>query len=153
MEADRQGFLTTRFGHIRRFYDVFQRRPVADNYQARGNDKILVNGTTGQRWLLRPGDDAEAVTSYRPSADAFGIKRMTMVALRERGWDTRYGLLNEIHDALIFETSEVDRCREDVGGLMIAPSPYLMDPVVAPGGLWCGVSTAVGADMDSFEEL
>jgi hypothetical protein len=31
---------------------------------------------------------------------------------------------------------------------MEAPSPWLKDPVVAPGGLWAGVDIAVGLNWD-----
>lgn len=155
LEADRLTQLMTRFGFVRRFYDVYQRKPVADNYQARGNERIYQNGKTGQKWLLKPGDDHEACIALRPANDAFGIKRMVMVQLMEEGLDERFGLINEIHDALVFDcdAAREAECVERVTKIMTAPCPYLKDPVVAPEGLWCGVSLAIGTNWDNFEEL
>lgn len=155
LEADQQHQLVSRYGYVRRFWDVYQRKPVLDNYQSRRGDRIYTHPTSGMRWLLKPGDDHEAVVAFRPANDAFGIKRERMVMLSEAGWDDEYGLINEVHDSLNFEVEnrKVDNCISDVSGLMTQPSKYLIDPVVAPSGLWCGVSVAVGEDMDCCKEL
>lgn len=155
LEADKLTYLATRYGFVRRFFDVFQRKPVADNYQPRGNERLFVNGSTGQKWLLKPGDDAEACVAFRPANDAFGIKRERLVMLREREWDEKYCLISETHDDFRFECEDhlLDEMIPNVQGLMEQPSQYLVDPIVAPGGLWCGVEAAVGKDWDSLEKI
>lgn len=154
MEADNLGYLTSRYGFVRRFYDVYQRRPVADNYQPRGNDKIYQNAK-GQKWLLKPGDDHEAVVAFRPANDAFGIKRHCLVRFKEEEIDEKYNLISETHDDARFECPDslVDEMIPTVQAIMESKSSYLIDPIVAPDGLWCGVDVAVGQDWDSLEKI
>jgi uracil-DNA glycosylase family 4 len=153
-EADHAHQLVTRFGHVRRFWDVYQRKPVADNYQPRGDERVY-QGSDGLRWLLKPGDDHEAVVAYLPNADAYGIKRQVLVELGDRGWDERYGLLNDVHDALYFEceSERSESLLADVKPLMEQKCKYLVDPVVAPDGLWCGVEAASGTDWAKWEKV
>lgn len=154
MKADQDHQLITRFGHVRRFWDVYHRRPVADNYQPRGEERVWTH-KSGQRWLLVPGDDHEAVTAYLPNANAYGIKRHTLVQIGERGWDSQYGLLADVHDALYFECryDRVDSLLQDVKPLMEAKCQSLTDPVTAPNGLWCEVEAEIGTDWDHWEKL
>jgi len=154
MRADVDHQLITRFGHIRRFWDVYHRRPVAENYQPRGEERVWTH-KSGQRWLLVPGDDHEAVTAYLPNANAYGIKRKTLVEIGERGWDERYGLLADVHDALYFEcpVERLDNLLADVKPLMEAPCTILTDPVTAPEGLWCEVEAEISQDWDHWEKI
>lgn len=154
MKADQDHQLITRFGHVRRFWDVYHRRPVADNYQPRREERVWTH-KSGQRWLLIPGDDHEAVTAYLPNANAYGIKRQTLVQIGERGWDSQYGLLADVHDALYFECryDRVDSLLQDVKPLMEAKCQILTDPVTAPDGLWCEVEAEIGTDWDHWEKL
>lgn len=155
LEADTRAALVSRFGSIRRFFDVFHRRPVADNYQPRFGQRVWVNKTTGQKWALTPGDDHEAAIAFHIQADALGIKRETMVRLGEAGLDEEYGLIDEIHDDLRFEceVGKLDRMIPDVKARMESPSPKLIDPEVAPGGLWVGVDVAVGNSWADLEKI
>lgn len=154
LEGDEHAALITRHGYVRRFWDVYARRPVADNYQPRGNETVMMD-RWGRRWKLNPGDDHEAVVAYRPANDAFGIKRAVMVEIGEKGLDEKYGLINEIHDALDFECPDnlVDECIVTIKKIMEQPSKILVDPVVAPEGLWCAVDVKVGTDMDNLKKV
>ncbi len=154
LRADVDHQLVTRFGHVRRFWDVYHRRPVAENYQPRGEERVWTH-RDGQRWLLVPGDDHEAVTAYLPNANAYGIKRRTLVEIGERGWDERYGLLADVHDALYFEclNERLDNLLSDVKPLMEAKCPILTDPVTAPDGLWCEVEAEWSQDWDHWEKI
>jgi hypothetical protein len=154
LEADRNHVLLTRFGYPRWFWDVYHWRPVKDNYQERGSERCFYDAR-GQKWSSRPGDDHEACIAFRPANDAFGIKRAAMVKLREREWDARYGLVNEIHDALVFDCARSleDECLANVSALMTAPCPYLVDAQVAHEGLHSGVSIARGPNMADLEEV
>lgn len=156
LKADADHQLITRFGHVRRFWDVYHRRPVADNYQPRGEERVWTHAS-GQRWLLIPGDDHEAVTAYLPNANAYGIKRRALVEIGERGWDEKYGLLADVHDALYFECPPEleDSLLTDVKPLLEAPCPLLVDAVTAPEGLWCEVEAdrSRNGDWDSWEKI
>jgi hypothetical protein len=149
LEADSNACLLTRYGYVRRFWDVFTRKIVAANFQPR-RGQLVLDGPQGRKWLLGPGDDHEACVAYRPANDAFGIKRATMVEIGDQGWDERFGLINEIHDDLLFECpgERLDEMIPAVKGLMERPSPYLVDSLVAPQGLWCGVEVQIGRNWD-----
>ncbi len=154
LQADQQHCLISRYGYVRRFWDVFQRRPVSGDYQPRNGDRVF-EGKDGRRWLLKPGDDHESVVAFLPSNNAFGIKREFLVRLGEQGLDEKYGLICDVHDDARFEceTRLVDEAVPTIKGLMTRPSEYLIDPVVAPEGLWCGVDAYRGADWDSLEKI
>jgi hypothetical protein len=149
LQADRQAYLISRYGYIRWFWDVFARRPVGANYQPKPGQQVIEAGN-GRRWLLAPGDDHEAAISYLIQNDAFGIKRGAMVKIGDLGLDSKYGLITEIHDSLVFDCPGhlEDECVQMVKAIMEAPSPYLRDPYVAPDGLWAGVEIKRGRNWD-----
>lgn len=127
-EGHRRGMLDTKHGYMRWFPDVYHPDPK-------------------NRERLVPGADAEKVIAFRPANDAFGHVCDVEIELGERGWDEKYWLINDIHDALIFDCPNryVDECLENVGWLMVQPSKVLVNDAV-PGGLWCGIEAAVGKE-------
>jgi len=92
------------------------------------------------------GDDAEAALCFFTQNDAHGELKDRILAIAEHGLDERYGLLNCIHDSLIFECPSelVLDCRDQVREIMEAPSKILIDPVVAPRGLSVEVEVVAG---------
>ena len=148
MKADQDHKLVSRHGFVRYFWDVFDRRPVAENYQPRGSERVMQNGQ-GRRWLLKPGGDAEAAIAFLPANDAFGMIRSRMVELGRDGLDEKYRLVNQIHDSLVFDCPGKfeDECVETVRGILERPSEVLVDPVVAPGGLSCSVEAKRGPSL------
>lgn len=152
--ADRQGLLIARHGFVRRFYDVLQRKPLAENYQTRNGDRMYTD-RNGQRWKMSPGDDAEAAIAFLPANDAFGTIRQAMVRLHESGQAERFGLINQIHDSLIFDCPKelLDGCIWEVKEEMERPNPLLRDPEVAPEGLVCRVDVKAGRDLASMEKI
>lgn len=154
MKADEDHQLLSRYGYVRHFWDVFHRKPVAENYQPRGGERVWMH-KSGQRWLLKPGDDHESCIAFLPANDAFGMIRSRMVELHREGLDDRFGLMNQIHDSLVFDCSGelVEECLHEVRARLQAPSAVLVDPDVAPGGLWCAVEAKVGQDLAGMEEV
>lgn len=86
--------------------------------------------------------------AYLPANDAHGMLRLKLLEMEEKGWLDRFGLVNVIHDALLFHCPVplVDECASEVKGLMEAPVAQLADAQVAPEGFWCGVEVSVGED-------
>jgi uracil-DNA glycosylase family 4 len=154
LEADRNHCLTSRYGYIRRFWEVFSHRRVQDNYEARMGEHIYLDGK-GNRWVKKPGADHEAVVAFRPANSAFGMKRQALVKLGEQGLDVRYGLISETHDDFRFEcpVELIEEMVPVVKGIMEEKSSYLIDPVVAPDGLWCETDLGIGKDWDSLEKV
>jgi len=133
--AHRQHYLMSRYGFIRWFWNVMQWNALRQQHEA--------------------GPDSEAAISHYVQNDAFGMMRDVMLEMRELGWDERYGLSNQIHDSLVFDcpSNLVDECISNIKPLMERPSPMLVDPVVAPGGLACDVEVKVGKSAGEMEEI
>jgi DNA polymerase len=133
--AHRQHYLLSRYGYIRWFWNVLQWN------------------SNWQRW--EPGPDSESAISHFVQNDAFGMMYDVMLELGEKGLDERFGLILNMHDALIFECSEaiVDECVTTVTELMERPSRVLVDPKVAPSGLACKVETKVGVNLGEMSEI
>ena len=154
MRADVDHQLVSRYGYVRRFWDVYHRRPVAENYQPRGRERVWTH-KSGQRWLLMRGDDAEAAIAFLPANDAFGMIRSRMVALGEDGLDERFGLINQIHDSLVFDCPPryEEECIHTVQEILERPSEVLVDPEVAPNGLACAVEVKRGRSLAEMVEV
>lgn len=140
--AHSQGYLISRWGFIRWFWEVMRYDPRKWN-----------SGGTRGDWV--PGEDSEAAIAFLPANDAFGHIRTNMVTLRAQGLDEQYGLMNNVHDDLRFHAPDqwVEECVHRVGEIMRAPSAMLMDPVVAPRGLICDVEVSVGPHLAAMHTV
>jgi len=129
-KANDQGYLISRHGYIRYFWEVFRER----------NDG----------WT--PGDDSEAAVAFLPANDAFGEIKDRMLTIAERGLDERYGLINNVHDSLLFECPDplVEEAVGTIKPLMESRSQVLISPKVAPLGLSVEVDVQAGRDWASL---
>ena len=132
-QAHDQGYLISRHGYIRYFWEVYR----------------WANGD----WTH--GDDHEAALCFFTQNDAHGELKDRMVTIAERGLDERYGMLNCIHDSIIFECPNalVDECHHEIKAIMEAPSVVLVDPVVAPRGLSVEVDVQAGPSWGEMKGL
>ena len=132
-KAHDQGYLISRHGYIRYFWEV--------------------NRWQGGEW--RHGDDREAALCFFTQNDAHGELKDRILTLAERGLDERYGLLNCIHDSLMFECpiDLVEECRYTVKEIMEFPSTVLIDPVSAPNGLSVEVEAKGGPSWATMKNL
>lgn len=103
----------------------------------------------------KSGPDAQKAIAFLPANDAFCHIKGAMLALEDAGMNERYGLIDQIHDDLTFDCPEglVEECLTNVRREMEHPSDVLIDPVVAPGGLWCGVDAKVGRNLGEMEDV
>jgi DNA polymerase family A len=133
-KAHEQGYLISRHGYIRYFWEVFR-------YAGPG------------KWSH--GDDHEAALCFYTQNDAHGELKDRILAIADRGLDEKYGLLNTIHDSLIFECPNalVEECHHEVKSIMEAPSTVLIDPVVAPQGLSVEVDVQAGPTWAAMKGL
>lgn len=133
-KAAEEGRLVGRFGAIRHFYDV--------QHWDRGQ----------QKWS--GGDQAEAAIAFLPAANAFGMIRWAMLRLRERGLDTRYELINTIHDSLTLHPfiEEAQEAIDQFRPIMESPCPMMIYPGVTGGeGLSVEVESGIGNSMDEVK--
>lgn len=135
LQAHTKGFLTTEFGTMRYFWDVF-------HWDSKKGCNVQ-------------GKDYEAAVAYRPASIAFGMKKDAMLRLEEKGAMDRFGFNLDKHDALWFECPNnlVDECVWTIQNEMQQPCPLLKDPVLAPDGLWCEVEVKVGPNARDLEEV
>lgn len=107
-----------------------------------------------QKYMEVPGEDSEATVAFRPANNAFGMKKDAMLVIDETGLAEKYGLVNEIHDAFLFECDEAlqEECIVEVKRVMEARSKVLVHPV-SEGGLWCEVSASAGPSWAEMRDL
>lgn len=134
MKAHEQGYLMSRAGCIRWFWEVFK-----------WDGSKLVPG----------GDDSESAVAFLPANDAFCHIKDAMLRLEQGGHLERFGLINQIHDDLMFlcPDESVDEAIATVTVEMERPSATLIDPVVAPEGLVVEVGIAKGKRWDLMAKV
>jgi len=123
-KAMMQTYLISRHGYIRWFFDVL-------------------------------GADAEACIAFLPANDAFGTIKDKMRMLEWQGWNERARLVNQIHDALVYDMPNklIDEAVPAIKQILELPDPLLVDPVVAPEGLWIAVDVSIGDPWSKMEEI
>lgn len=154
--AHKQNYITSRWGYIRRFYDVFQW------------DSNKWNQYTGSMGDFVHGDDFEAVIAFLPANDAFGMLRETLLRLAGYRSDVeeepnrvaedlleKYGFCNTIHDSVQFHCRKelVDACLEDVTREMKKPCKRLADSEMCPEGFWVDCEASIGDDWSVMEKI
>jgi DNA polymerase family A len=134
MRAHEQGYLMSRAGCIRWFWEVFK-----------WDGSKLVPG----------GDDSEAAVAFLPANSAFCHIKDSMLRLEKRGLLERFGLINQIHDDLMFLCPDplVEEAVSIVREEMERPSEILIDPVVAPKGLSVEVGVSNGKRWDLMRKV
>lgn len=166
--AHKQQYLVSRYGYIRRFYDVFKWDST------KFDPKTMTNGA------MVNGDDYEACVAFRPANNAFGMLKEEMLRLAGYRVDPpsnapldwyestiwqeylaakrqinqrvsenlleKYGFCNQIHDSLFFHCEDrfVDECYDNVLKVMREPSMVLVDPEMAPNGLFVDADAQIG---------
>jgi uracil-DNA glycosylase len=132
--AHSQKCLVSKFGYVRRFWEAMKW-------------DSQVGG-----WIK--GAQAEQAMAFLPANDAFGHKKEAMLTLRSLGLDEKYGLINEIHDSLVFCCLDrfAEECCYDVKRIMEAPSKVLVSPEV-PDGLAVEVEIKMGRNWAEMEEI
>jgi hypothetical protein len=130
-QAHEQGYLTSRYGYIRYFWEVMRWK--------------------GGTWS-NGGEDSEAAIAFLPANDAFGHMRYCMLQIRRLGLDARYGLINNVHDSLVFECPEslLDEAMQ-VKVIMEEPSKVLVNSI-CPNGLAVEVDVQVGRNWASYNK-
>ena len=134
-QAHEQTYLRSPFGHIRRFYEVF----VWDYKKS----------------AYKNGDQAEEAVAFLPANMAFGVMRSKKRDFARLGLDSKYGLINEVHDAWwwCFPREMLDEHVAEMRPVIEAPEPTLRHPTLAPDGLWCATECKYGPNLAEMEEV
>ena len=132
---------------IRRFWSVYENKPVKLTYKVKRGERIFVDGR-GQHWKVGHGSDAEAAIAFYVQNLSHGHMKENMLTIDERGWADRFGLCNTVHDALWF------CCREELAEhayAMIKPQMETRSAIlrneIEPEGFWCAVEATIGKSM------
>jgi len=136
---------------IRRFWSVYENKPVTDAYRPKKGEKVFVDSQK-QYWKVGHGSDAEAAISFYVQNSAHGHMKENMLAIDDAGWLERYGMCNTVHDAFWFCCPKelAEECYVNVKPQMEAPSTVLKNPVM-PEGFWCAVDATIGPTMRSAD--
>ena len=134
--AAEQKFLQSRYGALRRFYDV-------------------------ERWdrtrqKMVGGDQAESAVAFCPAANAFGYMRAAMLRIHAKGWDERYQMINSIHDSLVFHCPNalVEECVHNITHELQTPAKEMIfKGVTGPEGLSVEAEPSVGLNQAEMEEV
>ena len=151
--AHKQMYLISRWGYIRRFFDVFKWEP---------NKWNQFSGSMGD-W--GHGDDFEAAVAFLPANDAFGMLKEEMLRLggypqgymlgatkESEDLLKKYNFINQIHDSLIFhpEVNQVDKCLEEALIEMRKPCPVLYWKGMEDAGLSGWTKDGLMVDAEAF---
>jgi len=133
-QAAEDGFLMSKYGAIRRFYDVRRWSP---------KDQRMIGG-----------DQAEAAIAFLPAANAFGYIRDVQLRLEKLGYLERWEMVNSVYDSLQMHplAEEVEECVGKISPVMEEPSKVLVYPIV-PLGLSVEAEASVGPDLAHMEEV
>lgn len=129
-KAQEEKILLSRFGAIRRFYDVTR--------WDRKQQKFV------------GGDQGEAAIAFLPAANAFGMIRWVMLNMDAVGVLEKYELINTTHDSLKFNCPDslVEDCITTVRPLMEAACPAMIYPkVTGSEGLSVEADSAMGKSV------
>lgn len=133
-QAADEGFLLSKYGAIRRFYDV-------------------------ERWShkdqrMMGGDQAEQAIAFLPASNAFGYMRDVQLELDGLGYLDRFEMINSVYDSIQIHplANEVEEAVELIRPFMERPSKVLVYPV-CPNGLSVEVDASVGPNLDEMEEI
>ncbi len=131
--AHNRKFLLNRHGYIRWFWDVY-------HWDAKRGQRVA-------------GEDAESAIAFNPACDAHGHIKDAALRLEAQGLNDKYGLINIVHDALVYECPDkfVDEALSVVKVEMERPSEVLVDPEVAPCGLVVAVDCKIGESLGDME--
>lgn len=163
--ADRQTYLISRYGYVRRFFNVYDWRLLKTARAPKGDEKLIK--TKAGYWLRKSGDSANEAIAYLPSNDAFGKKKEAIrdfaypekdgiiqkIGDHEFGYIDEFGCVNDLHDDLTWETEEskVEEACEIIREVMQRPARYLVNSL-APLGLSTAVEIKVGKNWDDFND-
>lgn len=174
-EADRLGYLLTRYGYIRWFNDVFDWRLLTkgDPRALKLGERIVTKN--GRRYHVKLGQDSNSAIAFRAANDAFGKKKESMRDLwyyendgiiksfiseeirnqyGNQNLIKSLGLINEIHDDLLFEIPE-EKAKDAALILyeaMTRPAKFLKNSV-EPNGLTTSVEIKIGKNWAPFHEI
>lgn len=128
--AHQQGFLRSKFGCVRYFWEVYKR----------------YNGG----WVS--GESSEECIAYLLSNHAHCHMRERVIEMDDKGLLELFGLVNIIHDETVFICRDelVDRCLVEIPEIMSRASETIKHPIVAPNGLSIEVDSAVGQNWAAY---
>lgn len=153
--ADRDTYLLTRYGYIRRFYDIYDYR-LLKGPRSPKEGEIIFRNKKNEWWSRRDGGSAKEAIAYRPANDAFGKKKEAMRDF----WNhpngnlcKAFGLINDIHDDLMWECEDslVKEAIPIIVNVMESPARYLKSEL-CPNGLVTKVEVKTGRNWAPFND-
>lgn len=150
--AHKQTYLVSRYGYIRRFWDIYDFRLLSGYRPPNSEYEKILKTKDGKYWSRTDGTQKKEAIAYLPANNAFGKKKEAMRDLEELGMLEKYGLINEIHDDLMFECPNefVDECVVNVSKIMQAPARHIITDLF-PAGVACMTEVKIGSTWANME--
>lgn len=139
-QAHEQGYLISRYGCIRWFWEVFK---WSNGAWEHGEEQEAAKSFIGQN------------TAHCYLKDAMIRLNGDVNSLYDLGWNHSANLINPIHDALMFECPDelLEQACVEIPAEMSRPSIVLTDPIIAPNGLSIEVDVKIGKSWDQMRGL
>lgn len=136
-EAFYKKYLMNEFGFIQYFYDIY---------------KFTYNKHTCS-WERKESEGAREPIAFRVQSPSFGMIQVEMLEMGRRGVLEEHNFVNTIHDSVIFmpEVGKVEKCMEEVMGVMNAPCRYLVNDATGEEGLVVKVEASMGRNWRAWD--
>lgn len=152
--AAEQTFLISRYGYIRRFWDVYDWRLLKEYHAPKSEYEKIFKGKNGKYWSRTEGTQIKEAVAFLPANHAFGKKKEAMRELEEVGLLEKYRLILDNHDELLFEIRDnlIDEAIIEVKKIMELPTKHISTRLF-PDGVSCPVGIKLGKNWGSMKEI
>jgi len=155
--AHNQGFLQSRYGYVRWFYEALRRCSKCSKGWTKQSGKWTnpINCLKCKGERLENGDEAKEAAAFENSNDAHGHLKDKVLELAERGLLARARHVNYVHDSLVFEPDYKgwETIANEIAKIMESPNLTLIDEEMAPEGMWVGVEIKISYQSLAKQEI
>lgn len=151
--AHEQTYLISRYGYIRRFWDVYDFRLLKEFRAPKDRYEKIIKTKDGKWWSRRLGGQSKEAIAFLPANNAFAKKKEAMHDLEELGLLEKYILINDLHDDLLFECPDefVEEAILIVKEIMERPTRHISTGLY-PEGISCPVGVKLGKNWGPFND-
>lgn len=150
--AHNQTYLLSRYGYIRRFWDVYDFRLLKEYRTPKSEYEKIFKTEGGKYWLRTDGQQVKESIAFLPANNAFGKKKEAIRDLEDLGLLEKYRWTLDNHDELLFECPDefVDECAVEVSRIMELPTRHISTSLY-PNGISCPTSVKIGRDWSEMK--
>jgi hypothetical protein len=151
--AHKQTYLLSRYGYIRRFWDVYDFRLLQSYRTAKNEYEKIFKTSDGKYWSRTDGQQVKEAIAFLPANNAFSKKKEAMRDLEDMDLLEKYRLILDNHDELLFECPDefVDEAVPIIKSTMESPTRHISTKLY-PNGISCPVGVKIGKNWRDMEK-